>query len=153
MIRPRVFQFAVPYRRSAWVLIIPDFHFHTVWRRKTLLINNGFVLVLFPPFCDRLPAASIFAMVLSLLFLASSTTAFNVSTQGVEANLRVPRVDISTQGMRLEGLLPVPSAGLKPSNLLHPFAPIFKLCGLPTTPSSPPPFSSSLVIARPSDSQ
>ena len=153
MIRPRVFQFAVPYRRSAWVLIILDCHFQTVGRRKFLFINNGFALVLFLSCCDRLrPAASIFTMVLSLL-LPSSTTTFNVSTQGVEANLRVPRVNVSTQDMKLEGLLPVPSAGSKPSNRFHSFDPILKLRGLPTTPSSSSPFSSSLVIARPSDSQ
>ena len=125
----------------------------TVGRRKTLFINNGFALVLFLSCCDRPPAASIFTMVLSLLLLPSSTTAFDVSIQGLEANLRVPRVDISTQDMKLEGLLPVPSAGLKPSSPFYSYDPILKLCGLPTTPSLPPPFSSSLVIARPSGSQ
>ena len=152
MIRPRVFQFAVPYRRSAWVLIIPDCHFHKVGHRKTLFSNNGFVPVLFPSFCDRLRAASIFAMVSSLPPPTPSTSALT-STQRVEAMFRRPRADISTQDMELEGLLPVPSAGLKPPGPPHSFDPVLQPNGLPTTPSSSSPFSSSLVIARPSDSQ
>ena len=103
----------------------PDCHFHTVGRRKTLFINNGFVPVLFLSFCDRLPAASIFAMVLPLLFLTPSTTAFNAGMQRVEANFRLPRVDISTQGMKLEGLLPSHRPVLSPRTRLIPLIPFF----------------------------
>ena len=151
MIRPRVFQFAVPYRRSAWVLIILDCHFHKVGHRKTLFINNGFVPVLFPSFCDRPRAASIFAMVSSLPPPTPSTSALT-STQRVEAMFRRPRADISTQDMKLEDTSS-PVGGLKSSNPFQSFDPILNLCGLPTIPSSPPPSSSSLVIARPSGSQ
>ena len=151
MIRPRVFQFAVLYRRSAWVLIILDCHLHQVGAEKpsssTTVLRSSFSSC-----CDRPPASSIFATVLSLLLLASPTTAFDVSIQGVEANFRVPRVDISTQDMKLEDTSS-PVGGLKSSNPFQSFDPILNLCGLPTIPSSPPPSSSSLVIARPSGSQ